>query len=155
MKIRSRAVTVSLFLLNATKFLINIICHLGSDLGPEFSIDNWPCKFTKARDALEKIKSEGRYDVSPLPATTTNGKPLLPSEYEKKLAGATVLVRISLTSNVFTKGHQFYADIESLTILRPPKIVISQSPSKSPSKKRRFAVPDFIQHSRFKKHHIV
>jgi hypothetical protein len=79
-----------------------------------------------------------------------NGKPVIPSEYEKRLAGATVLVRIILTSDFFSKGYQFYADIESLTILRAPKLNVMQSPSKSPSKKRRFDVPRFVQQSRAK-----
>jgi|ERR1700722_19397468 len=122
----------------------------GSDLGPEFSIGQWPCKFSKAMETLQRIKEEKLYDVSPLPATTMNGKPVVPSEYEKRLAGATVLARVTFSCDIFTKGYQFYTDIESLTILRPPKDIILPSPSKSPSKKRRFDVPDFIQNSRLK-----
>ena len=94
------------------------------------------------------IAEAGEYDVSPLPATTMNGKPVLPAEYEKRLSGATVLVQIVMTADVFSKGHQFYADIVKLTILRPPKPIVALSPAKSPSKKRRFEVPDIVQASR-------
>jgi hypothetical protein len=85
------------------------------DLGPEFAIENSPCKFSNARDALEHIKNDGIYEVSPLPATSTNGKPIVPSEYEK-LAGAVVLVRATLVNNFFGKRYQFYADIKSISV---------------------------------------
>jgi len=121
---------------------------LGSDLGPEFSIDNWPCKYQRAKEALDRIKEAKVYDVSPLPATTTSGKPVRPTEYEQKLAGATVLIQITLSCEIFAKGYQFYADIESISILRLPKTVVPPSPSKSLPKKRRFDVPDFLREVR-------
>jgi hypothetical protein len=107
-----------------------------------------PCKFSNARDALERIKNDGIYEVSPLPATSTNGKPIVPSEYEKRLAGAVVLVRATLVNDFFGKRHQFYADIESISVLRAPTSFTSSSPSKSPSKKMRFEVPSFVSESR-------
>jgi hypothetical protein len=42
-----------------------------------------------------KIKDEGLYDISPILASAMNGKPIVPSEYEKRLAGATVLVHVT------------------------------------------------------------
>jgi hypothetical protein len=113
-------------------------------------MENWLCKFKKATEALDKLIYDGLYDVSPLLATTMNGKPVIPSEYEKRLAGALVLVWITLISDLFTRGYQFYADIESLMILRAPKLNVLQSPSKSLSKKHCFDVPGFVQQSRAK-----
>ena len=118
----------------------------GSDLGDEFMIDNMHCKFYKARDALELIKAEGLYDFSPLPAVSLRGKPVPPADYERRLSGATVLIGVTLTSEYFTrKGYQFYADIESIVILRPAKRTVALPPSKSPSKKRRFDLPDVVK----------
>jgi hypothetical protein len=34
----------------------------------EFVIENLPCKFANVREALERIKREGIYEVNPLPA---------------------------------------------------------------------------------------
>jgi hypothetical protein len=104
-----------------------------------------------AADALERTKEAGHYDVNPLPAiqTTMTGKPVVPLEYEEKLASATVLVQVTLSSDTFPKGYQFYVDIESLLVLRPPKSIVALSPAKSPSKKR-FNVPDFIRENRAK-----
>jgi hypothetical protein len=110
-----------------------------------------PCKFKKATEALGRIIEAGSYDFSPLPATTMNGKPILPTEYERRLAGATILARVTLSSDYFSgKGYQFYADIESLSVLKPPQAVISPSPSKSPAKKRRFIVPEYVWNAKSK-----
>jgi hypothetical protein len=65
----------------------------------------------KAAKALEKIKADGIYDVSPLLATTVKGKPIVPHEYEKMLSGATSLVLVRLSSHHFgSKGYQVYTD---------------------------------------------
>jgi hypothetical protein len=57
--------------------------------------------------------------------------------YEHELSGATVIVRISLTCDAFKKGLQFYAEIESINVICPPKLLVSLPPSASPSRKRK------------------
>ena len=122
----------------------------GSKLDPVFSTENMPCKFAKATEALERIKTEGLYKFSPLPATDMKQMPIILTDYERKLTGATVLVRATLSSDYYpNKGHQFYTDIVSLTVLRPPKTLpTSPQSGKSPSKKRRFDVPEFVRNVR-------
>lgn len=62
-----------------------------------------------------------------------------------------VLVRATLSSDQFRgRGHLFYADIESLIVLRPPKAP-TPSPAKSPSKKRRFDVPEYVRNAKSRK----
>jgi hypothetical protein len=51
--------------------------------------------------------------------------PIQPNEYEKKLAGATVLVRVSLSCDVLPRGHQFYADVVSISVLSAPEVPAS------------------------------
>jgi hypothetical protein len=124
----------------------------GTDLGPEFAIKNMPCKFTKAKEALAKIIENGVLDFNPLPATTVLGTPILPTEYEQRLAGATVLVRFRMSSKYLgNESYQFYADIESLHILTPPHPVFCPLPSQSPFKRRRFDLPDCIVEATSKK----
>ena len=112
-------------------------------------MENIPCKYAKASEALVRIKHEGLYDFSPLPATDMKQEPIIPSDYERKLVGATVLVRATLSSDFYpNKGHQFYADIVSLTVLRPPKLLQTRLQFNSLSKKRRFEVPEFVRSAR-------
>ena len=112
-----------------------------SDISNELLTENIPCRSTKAAEALKRIKEEGKYKFNALPATDIKGNPILPGDYERKLSGATALIRVTMTADYFSKrGTQFYADIYSITVLSPPipRIV-------SPSKKRKFEVPDFVK----------
>jgi hypothetical protein len=111
-----------------------------------------PCIFPKAKEALTSIIEDDVYDFALLPATTVEGKPVLPVKYGQRLQGATVLAHIRLSTKFsVTEGHYFYADIESLSILSPPIPIISRPISKSPSKKRRFQLPDYVEKARSKK----
>ena len=105
-----------------------------------------PCKFDRAKEALNELKTEGLYKFNPLLAMSIHGTPLKPDDYERRLAGALVHIRVTLSSSYFSSiGYQFYADIESIVILRPPKPSIAPPPSKSPSRRQRFALPAVIR----------
>ena len=119
-----------------------------TDLDPAFKIENLKCRTMLAEEALEHIKSDGIYDFSPLPVTDVNEKPIPPSKYEEMLLGATVLLRFILNSDIISsKTLQFYADIESITVLQKPRDIVHAPISKSPSKKR-FHVPDLAKRSK-------
>jgi hypothetical protein len=121
----------------------------GSDLGSEFALENLPCRSQRASTELKNVIDEGKYDINLLPATSTHGKPIKPTEYNDRLAGALVLTEATPTSDLFaTKGFHFYTDIASFSILRPPKTIVTNTPANSPSKKRRFQVPQIISDSR-------
>jgi hypothetical protein len=104
---------------------------------PDFSTENMPCKYDPAATALEHIVEEGLYSFNPLVALDLTRRLILPSKYEHTLCGATVLARISLTCDSFKKGLQFYAEIESINVLSPPKSMVSLPPSASRSSKRK------------------
>jgi hypothetical protein len=55
------------------------------------------------------LKKRGVYDLRPLPATDLDEAPILPSDYEQKLSGATVLLLLNITSNVIASRLQCYA----------------------------------------------
>jgi hypothetical protein len=55
--------------------------------------------------------------------------------FGKKLPGATVLARATISSEMFPKGIQFYADVESLIVLRTPRATVAPPPSASPINK--------------------
>jgi len=120
------------------------------ELDPAFSIANLRCRTLRAEKALKRVKNEGTYDFSPLPATDINENPIPPSVYEEKLSGATVLLRFVISCDVTSsKALQFYADIESLSVLQEPRIIhtsISEVPSKRP-----FEVPDIVKRSKARK----
>jgi hypothetical protein len=109
-----------------------------------------PCQNARASAALNMIIEDRLYEFNPLPATSMSGKPILPTEYESRLAGATVLVRATLSYDLFGKRYQFYADVESLSILRPPRSSVASPLSKSPLKKCRSGVPDYVRDARKK-----
>jgi hypothetical protein len=118
---------------------------LGSQLDVAFLTENMICRSAKATEALQSIIERGMYEFNPLPATDIRQKPILPADYERKLSGATMLIRTAISADYFEKkGFQFYADIHSISVLRRPNTLLS-SPIKSPSKKRRFDVPDYVR----------
>ena len=79
---------------------------------------------------------------------TLDGKPISPADYEKKLAGATVLVCTTLTCDYFvSKEYQFYTDIKSITVLQPLRAIMAALQSKSPSKKRHFQLPSSVHNT--------
>jgi hypothetical protein len=78
---------------------------------------------------------------SPLPAIDALDKPITPLKYEEKLRGAVVLIGATLSCEQCPEGLQFYADVESIYVVRSPKNRINVSPAKSLCKRRRFQVP--------------
>jgi hypothetical protein len=96
-----------------------------------------PCRYKNAADELDRIVEEGKYIFNPLVALDNTRRLILPTKYEHELSGATVLVRMSLTCDLFRKGLQFYAEIESLNVLCPPKSLVALPPSATPSRKRK------------------
>jgi hypothetical protein len=103
-----------------------------------------PCKFSKATEALERVENDGLYDFSPLSAMTDDGKPIPPNEYEHKLLRATVLMR-DAQLRFLSFQRILYADVASITVLRRPPVIAISPHVKSPSKRRRFDLPDLIK----------
>jgi hypothetical protein len=109
---------------------------------------NLPCCSQKAAEELQSIIQEKKYELNLLPATSTNGKPIKPANYHDRLAGALVFTEATFSSEFYlTKGHQFYADVASISILHPPTIIVTDSPGRSPSKKRRFEIPKILKYA--------
>ncbi|KAI0049246.1 hypothetical protein FA95DRAFT_1571317 [Auriscalpium vulgare] len=116
-----------------------------ADLGPQFSIANWPCKFQAGSIALEELKKEGHYTVSPVPAYTKDGKLIPPAEYEMRLRGAVVEVRVAIVREYIFSANSdnFYSDVRAITVLETPG-----PPVASPGKKRSLAEAPGLKNAR-------
>jgi hypothetical protein len=56
-----------------------------TDLGPEFSIENWPAHYDTAQTALQELAAE---KINPIPAYDVDGKLIKPIMYWRCLKGA-------------------------------------------------------------------
>jgi hypothetical protein len=119
-----------------------------SDDDPLFPTEKMPCRSGLARQALAEIIQKGEYTFCPLPALDTKFCPVPPIDYEKALCGSTVLMAMTLSAERYAKGLYYYADIQSIYILRSQNTKVKATASKSLSKRRRFEVPEVVKKAR-------
>jgi hypothetical protein len=101
---------------------------------PEFDIGSWPVQ-DRCQDALDNIKSS--HTVIPIPAYGTNGKLILPKDYERRLSGAIVEAHFTINHHYFKRGNRaaLVAVVRRLDILRPPGTEI-RSPVKTQARRQ-------------------
>ena len=84
---------------------------------------NWPVSNSAAAAALEEMR--GKYYVVPIPAYDMHGELIHPSFYRRRLEGALVALRFTLTHWSIGKGTNgadvYSADIVNIRVLAPPK----------------------------------
>jgi hypothetical protein len=117
------------------------------DLGPIFSIENWPTSNTTASQALSELETTHR--VIPIPAYDMHGALIWPSQYPKFLQNAVAEFRFTLTHwSIGGKDggvDAYTADIvDILVLIPPPPTVVSPRKRKvaahhpsSPTKRSR------------------
>lgn len=96
-------------------------------MGPGlFAIENWPVRSEAAKAELADMVATGQWDVQPLPTYDIKGAPVVPELYQRRLEGAPVEVRFSLShwsipGKDSENGTDVYtADIERLRVLQVP-----------------------------------
>lgn len=90
--------------------------------GP-MTLENWPVLSDAATAAKEDMK--GKFYVVPIPAYDMHGELIHPSFYRRRLEGALVAVRLTLThwaiKNDKSSADVYTADIVNIRVLTPPK----------------------------------
>ncbi|KAM6490330.1 hypothetical protein JOM56_014307 [Amanita muscaria] len=107
----------------------------------EYTIPGWPSDYPEAEDELRGMVNTHR--VNYVDAYDIQGKRIKPGDYRKRLQGALVLMRFTMTHWAFkAKPGQlatdtFVADIVSIRMLKPAEV-----PKKLASQKRKFQETD-------------
>lgn len=89
----------------------------------------WPVRSAEGWTALEKLLEKGEYVFNPLNACNSAGVTISPAHWERDLKGADILIETTLLYHFIGKGDtrkdNFYADISSIRVLRPPRAILN------------------------------
>lgn len=99
-----------------------------SDDNNLFSLSNWPTPSDEVKHAISDMIEEGIWTPVPIPAYSKSGNLILPSEYEARLKGALVRVKVSISHQYLrsNKTDNYFADIREIWVLKnPPRVVAS------------------------------
>lgn len=83
------------------------------------TLNKWPVRSDAAREALTEM--DGKFYVIPIPAYDMHGELIDPDCYRRRLEGALVAVRFTLTHRSVNSRDIYTADVENIRVLSPPK----------------------------------